>query len=61
MEEFAKFMFACQSARKRKLSRTRTNLSITIRLEESIDVKQKINYEFRKDTLCSWIRTKVCL
>lgn len=61
MGEFVKVMFACQSARKRMLLRARTNPSIIIRLEGSIGVKQKINYEFRKDILCNWIRTKVCL
>jgi|LakMenE18May11ns_1017448.scaffolds.fasta_scaffold7961965_2 hypothetical protein len=61
MEEFTKDMRACQLERKRMLSRTKTNRNIIIRLEGSIGVKQKINYEFRKDILCSWLRTKVFL
>ncbi len=61
MEDFIKEMFTRQSARKRMLLRTRTNRNIIIRLEGSIDEKQKINYEFRKDILCSWIRTNLCL
>jgi hypothetical protein len=61
MEESLKDMCLCQSARKRMLLRTRTYRSITIRLGGSIGVNHKINYEFRKDILCSWLRKKICL